>query len=85
MCYSLWCNAPPMMLPAEGRQHHFRHFDNPPEGSQRIPVGRNTGKIVMLIETSNSLYDYQLKDFSEKLIVEKLRTEIATLVNSTVR
>ena len=21
MCYSLWCNAPPTMLPAFGRQH----------------------------------------------------------------
>ena len=21
MCYSLWCNAYPTMLPAEGRQH----------------------------------------------------------------
>ena len=21
MCYSLWCNAHPTMLPAEGRQH----------------------------------------------------------------
>jgi hypothetical protein len=39
----------------------------------------------MLIETSKPLYDYQLKDFSEKLIVEKLYTEIATLVNSTRR
>ena len=23
MCYILWCNAPPTMLPAEGRQHRY--------------------------------------------------------------
>jgi hypothetical protein len=35
----------------------------------------------MLIETSKPLYDYQLKDFSEKLIFEKIHTDIVTLVN----
>ena len=45
----------------------------------------NTEEHVMLIETSKPLYDYQLKDFSEELIVERLHTEIATSVNSTRR
>jgi hypothetical protein len=39
----------------------------------------------MLIETSKPLFDHELKDFLEKLIFEKLHTEIATLVNSTRR
>jgi hypothetical protein len=48
-------------------------------------VGCNTEKLVMLKETSKPLNDYHLKDFSEKLIIEKLYTEIATLVNSIRR